>query len=335
MTDYASVYVINVPIHSISGTHSISEDDIGLPTGTLPPDDLATMGHLIVVDKKLLAPIGKLRAQTKRLLASKGVKAGMGTVVTAADLPALIKDLELIKTEFYSAKSDLLTSFDSELQKRINEHPEYASLIERYAPDIRYIERRLSYDIDTYRFEVRADDPHADILSTTLQRDGNDITSNLLREIATFVDQAYVTSIQNSGRISKANLVSLNRTLLPKIKSFQLLNRSLVTVGDHLERLIKDIDAFISARPKGAAFIDGVDLQPFEKRLNQLRSPESIRSLMSSTSVVDNSLGTPARPPVVQPELVAQSAPVSLPKRPPKELSRNDDTAPKRKVVNF
>lgn len=334
MTDYASVYVINVPIRSISGTHSISEEDIGLPTGTLPPDELATMGHLIVVDKKLLAPIEKLRAQTKRLLASKGVKAGLGTVVTAADLPVLMDELKAIQTEFYDAKSDLLSSFDSELQKRVHDHPEYASLIKRYAPDIRYIERRLSYDIDTYRIEAPADDPHADMLATTLQRDGNDITSNLLREIATFVDQAHATSIQKSGRLAKANLVPLNRTLLPKIKSFQLLDRKLATVGDHLERLVKDIDAFITAKPKGAAFIDGADLQPFEKRLNQLRSPESIRSLMSSAPVVDNSFGTPA-PPVVQPELVEQTAPVSLPRRPPKEDPSKLAASPKRKAVYF
>jgi len=332
---YAHVYVINVPVRSISGTHSISEEDLGLPSGTLPPDELATMGNLIVVDKKLLAPIEKLRAKTKRLLASKGVKAGLGTVVTAADLNGLTDELKTIQSDFYDAKAALLASFDSELQKRVQEHPEYAALIERYAPDVNYIERRLSYHIDTYRFEVSSDDPHADLLSSTLNREGNDISSNLVREIAAFVQQVHEASIQKTGKITKANLGPLNRTLLPKIKSFQLLDRSLAPVGVILEALISDIDAFITAKPKGAAYVDGVDLVPFEQRLNRLRSADSIKSLRTVSLGTNTTLGT-VQPIEQKVPSDVPSVPGSLPKRPMNDPVGTPPAAAKQKrAVHF
>jgi hypothetical protein len=330
---YSKVYVINAPIRSISGTHSITEEDLGLEPGTLPPEELATLGHLIVVDKKQLAPGEKLRAKTKRLLSSVGVKVGMGTVVTSADVQPLTDKLETFKTEFYDWKDDFLSSFHAELNKRVAEHPKYAELIKRYAPDVKRIERRLSFDIDVFKIDVPDADPYQPALAKTLSRSGNDITKRLVKEVADFVANAHKGSIQKSQKLVKQNMGPLRDTLLPKIKSFQLLDSSLAPVSAHLESFITDVSCAIDAQPTGHAFLDGDELKPFEARMNQLRSVSAIENLIAnapkatgfSTAKKDreDSIETPKRvPPVVG----------QLPKRPD---SRSLPSGTPRRTVNF
>jgi len=280
---YANVYVVDVSLNLIAGTHSITEADLGLSPGTLPPDDLATLGNLWVVNKKLLDTGKALRAKTKRLLASVGVKVGCGTVVTAADLQDLTDSLEAIKTEFYDWKDTFVSSFESELDDWVSAHPEYADLIRRYAPDLKRVERRLSYHIDVYKFAVPPSDPNHQVLEKTLKRSGNDISKRLLREIADFCADSHMGSIQKSGRLVKQNLGPLRDTLLPKIKSFQLLDSSLSAVSSHLESFLCDVSSFIDSQPKGEKYLKGSDLVPFEERLSRLCSVTTIEQLISAS----------------------------------------------------
>ncbi|HRP04370.1 MAG TPA: DUF3150 domain-containing protein [Opitutaceae bacterium] len=315
---YHSVYVVDVKIRSIAGTHSITEEDLGLPPGTLPPEDLATLGNLITVDKKALAPGEKYRARTKRLVSSKGVKVGLGTVVTPADLNPLVDELKDFQKAFYDWKADFVASLPALIAARAAENPEYAELITRYAPDVRRVERRLSYDIDVFKFDVPGDDPNHGLLANTLQRSGNDISRRLLREVADFVENVHSVSIGKTKRLVKHNLGPLRDTLLPKIKSFQLLDSSLAPVATHLESLIVDVTSAIDARPGGNAFLEGSHLAPFEKRLNALRSVNGIEGLMASRpATTDTFVARPAAAPKAPPEPPVAPVPRSLPKRNP------------------
>lgn len=332
---YSHVYVIDVPIRSISGTHSTTEEDLGLEPGTLPPEELATLGNLIVVDKKLLAPGEKLRAKTKRLLSSIGVKVGMGTVVTASDLKPLTDKLEAIQSEFYSWKTDFLSTFHSELDKRVADHPKYAKLIKRYAPDVKRIERRLSYDIDTFKIDVPQSDPNQPILAKTLARRGNNISKRLVQEVADFVANSHKGSIQKSQKLVKQNMGPLRDTLLPKIKSFQLLDSSLTAVSAHLESFITDVVNAIDAQPKGQAFLEGNDLKPFEVRMNQLRSVSSIETLIAQAPKRALGIVPSAKTSEDAPTTTVVVPPASrqLPKRP--TVSEAPSGAPTRRPVNF
>lgn len=327
---YQKVYVVNVPIHSIAGTHTITEEDLGLAPGTLPPEDLATLGSLITVDRKLLAPIEKIRARVRRRLASTGVKVGMGTVITEPDLQQLVDELEEMKAEFYAAKSVLVADLDQNVRDRADQHPEYASLLRKHAPDVRYVERRLSFDIDIFRFDVPTDDPNSHLLSKTLSRSGNDISNRLVREVIDFVDGVHKVSVA-VGRLVKHNLGPLRETLLPKIQSFQLLDRRLSSVSQHLQDFLADATTAIEAQPKGSAFLAGDDLAPFEARLNQLRSESGIDALMSSAGSPPSPVARPQPKPQIPTDQLQLPSGRALPKRP----STPDRSDGRRHVVAF
>ncbi|HRP06802.1 MAG TPA: hypothetical protein PLV87_17945, partial [Opitutaceae bacterium] len=140
----------------------------------------------------------------------------------------------------------------------------------------------------------------------------------LLREVADFVENVHSVSVAKSNRLVKHNLGPLRDTLLPKVKSFQLLDSSLAPVAKHLESLIADATSAIDSRPGGNAFLEGSQLAPFETRLNALRSVDSIERLMATRhSATDTFIARPASAPKAPPEPAAAPVSRSLPKRNP------------------
>jgi len=280
---YPNVYIVNVTLNLVAGTHSITEDDLGLPKGTLPPPELASLGRLCTVNKELLKLGTALRKKTDRLLASVGVKVGHGTVVAPTDLQGLSDKLEAIRTEFYDWKQNVVDNFDDELDKWIDENAEYGALIRRYAPDLKRIKRRLCYEIDVVKFAVPTDDPHGDILAKSLARSGNDISKRLKREVADFVTEFHKGSFLETKKLVKQSLGKLRRTLLPKIQSFAALDSTLRPVWQFLESFINDVAIAIDAKPKGQKFIVAPELDVFEPRISKLMTISEIEKLMAAT----------------------------------------------------
>lgn len=331
---YSHLYVIDVPIRSIAGTHSITEEDLGLQPGTLPPDELATLGNLKLVAKKQLDPGEKYRAQANRLLASVGVKAGPGRFVTEPVLQPTLDKLKEIQKDFYAWKATFLADLPDHLEARMSENPEFAHLIKRYSPDINRIERRLSFDIDVYKIDIPKADPNHRVLSETLSREGNDISKRLITEIAEFVEKSHKGSIQKSQKLVKQNMGPLRDTLLPKVRSFQLLDSALTAVSAHLEAFITDVVNAIDAQPKGHAFLEGIELKPFEARINQLRSVTAIEALIAkapkATGFVASQKADEERPAETP---AAPSSNGTLPKRP--TVTAPPSGSPVRRSVTF
>jgi len=126
----------------------------------------------------------------------------------------------------------------------------------------------------------------------------------------------------------------LRDTLLPKIKSFQLLDSSLRAVSEHLEAFIKDVVVAIDMQPTGSSAIEGSDLKKFEARMNQLRSVSAIETLIANAPRSnDLAMSTPKAAPVPSSPESAPKRPGPLPKRPHASPAQQDSMA--RRPVTF
>lgn len=325
------IYIVNVPIRSIAGTHSITEEDLGLKPGTLPPDEIATLGNLKVV-KEVLRPINAIRQKTKRLLQA-GVKVGMGTALTESQLRPVKDKLDEFKTEFECERQNVIDNLDQEIEERIAEHPQYEHLIRKYAPYIKNrVEQRLAFHIDIYRMTVPPNDPNKDLLDTTMSRRGNNLSERLIVEVSEFAE-GIQQSISKSDKLVRQTLRRMTDQLVPKVKSFELLDSSLVAISKYVESFIKDAHAALDARTTGSVFLDGPELAPFEKRLEVLRDVSSIKNLIASApkpSSWSNQSAPSRAAPAQQSEPPRQPR---LPKRP--KVSQSDTVERPRPVVNF
>ena len=331
---YSDVYIINPVIRGISGRHTITESDLGLPPGTLPPEDVASIGSLITVDKEVLRPFNAIRAATKRLCESKGVRVGMGTAVPAAELQATVGPLEKLKDEFYQAKQKFLADFMQHLTARAESHPQYANLIKARAPSYEYVDRRMHYDIDVYKLAVPTGDPNSPVLTRTLARQGNDIGRRLFEETAEFVCEAYERTMRTSATVVRRNLAPFRDTLLPKLRSFQLLDSRLRPAADLLEQMLNQAEQALHQIPRGQdRGLAGADYDRFMDIFQVFMSPNLLEAHVAahgSPTTTPTALPTPSLP-------TTQTArTVRLPKRPmPATLPSPASPAPRRPVITF
>lgn len=331
---YSDVYIINPVIRGISGRHTITESDLGLPPGTLPPEDVASIGSLITVDKEVLRPFNAIRSATKRLCESKGVRVGMGTAVPGPELQATMAALEKLKDEFYEAKRSFLADFLRHLDERAESHPQYASLIKARAPSFDYVDRRMHYDIDVYKLAVPNADPNSTVLSRTLARQGNDIGSRLFEETAEFVKDAYERTMKDSGTVVRRNLAPFRDSLLPKLRSFQLLDSRCRPAADLLEQMLTQAEHVLNQIPRGQERgLAGSHYDQFMGVFRVFLSADLLEAHVAahrSSTPTLTAMPTPSLPPT-QPANT-----VRLTKRPmPAALPSPVSSVPRRPVISF
>jgi len=327
---YPKVYVVSVNVCSIAGRHKMTEEDYGLPPGTLPPEELATLGNLITVDPDLLKEPEALRKRTNRVL-ENGVRVASGAVFTEGQLKETLDQLEAIQKDYEAAIQTIVDNFEDSLEQRMEEHTKYAALIRKYAPDVNYVKRRMSYHINVYKMAVPMDDPHANILANTLRRSDNDISKRLIEEVAEFAVKFHEASFRKTKKLVKQSVGRLRTKLLPKIQSFALLDSSLRPVWSHLDAFARDVVTTIDAQPKGGAFIDGPDLVPFETRIKQVMTTQGIQSLLAATPQASSFPKAPdSRPSPVSAEKPRDVTP--LPKRPSTAAPSPDGHRPVRRI---
>ena len=331
---YTDVYIVNPVVRSIAGRHTITEADLGLPIGTLPPEDVASIGSLITVDKEVLRPFNAIRSATKRLCESKGVRVGMGTAVPGPELQATMAALEKLKDEFYEAKRSFLADFLRHLDERAESHPQYASLIKARAPSFDYVDRRMHYDIDVYKLAVPNADPNSTVLSRTLARQGNDIGSRLFEETAEFVKDAYERTMKDSGTVVRRNLAPFRDSLLPKLRSFQLLDSRCRPAADLLEQMLTQAEHVLNQIPRGQERgLAGSDYDQFMGVFRVFLSADLLEAHVAahrSSTPTLTAMPTPSLPPT-QPANT-----VRLTKRPmPAALPSPVSSEPRRPVIRF
>jgi len=300
---YAGVYIVRPVINSISGRHTITEEDLGLPKGTLPPEDVASLGSLITVDKEHLKPFNSIRTRTKRLCESKGVRVGLGTVIPSTELRATLDQLEELKAEFYDQKDKFLQTFSDNLNSRLESHKKYANLIQASAPTKDYVDQRMHFAIDTLKVSDPSGDPNSSVLSNTLNRPGNDIGHRLFQETVDFVQSAYNRSFKDTAKVVRRNLTPFRESLLPKLRSFQLLDSRCRTIADHLELMLSDAEAAFSALARNDdKAITGPAYDHFLDQLNRMRSLPDIEALANSKPVQAAVVAPPQPKPAPTPQ---------------------------------
>ncbi len=242
--------------------------------------------------------------------------------------------LEKLKDEFYEAKRSFLADFLRHLDERAESHPQYASLIKARAPSFDYVDRRMHYDIDVYKLAVPNADPNSTVLSRTLARQGNDIGSRLFEETAEFVKDAYERTMKDSGTVVRRNLAPFRDSLLPKLRSFQLLDSRCRPAADLLEQMLTQAEHVLNQIPRGQERgLAGSDYDQFMGVFRVFLSADLLEAHVAahrSSTPTLTAMPTPSLPPT-QPANT-----VRLTKRPmPAALPSPVSSVPRRPVISF
>ena len=201
-------------------------------------------------------------------------------------------------------------------------HPGHAEAIE-----IVFDPAKTSYrDILAFFFQIH--DP------STLDRQGNDIGSRLFEETAEFVKDAYVRTMKDSGTVVRRNLAPFRDSLLPKLRSFQLLDSRCRPAADLLEQMLTQAEHVLNQIPRGQERgLAGSDYDQFMGVFRVFLSADLLEAHVAahrSSTPTLTAMPTPSLPPT-QPANT-----VRLTKRPmPAALPSPVSSVPRRPVISF
>lgn len=326
---YQDAYIVNVRMTCISGRTTITEEDLGLEKGTLPPHEVASLGSLVTIPREEIKAFNTKRAEVNRLLGRTGVRCSFGSFTPKSELDELVRQLEQCKKDWEDLRSNFLARLPTLINDRVTEFPKYSQLLASRAPSLKYVEKQIDFEIDVFKVGYADGDPYEDLLTRTLSRPVNDISRTLLEETSAFCQGIFERSLKDSGGVVKRNLTPLKTTLLPKLRSFQVLDGRLHALSKLLHDLLVWSDATLDAIPKGdPRILIDKEFSRFCETFDVLRSVEKMEKLLSAEHR-RNQLTVVPTPSRVKPESPAQlpqapsAVPASLPRAPkaPKPLS--------------
>jgi hypothetical protein len=312
---FNDVYVVNVVVSCIGGRHGITEEDLGLPKGTLPPHDVASLGNLITVTPDELRAFNTLRARARRVL-DTGVSVGLGACFTGQQLPEKLDQLKKIEEEYLSLRSDFISRYAEIVEAHAATHPKYGHLIRARAPSLTYVEGQIGFRTDVMKLAIGSDDPNEGVLLETLKRPENDIGARLLWETAEFTRSVYDRSIKDVTAVSKRSLGSLRDTLLPKLKSFAVLDSRTRPVAALLEGLLNETDRQLASIPRGQE--KGLTGPAFDRFMTQFRVLMSVELMEAHAAAHPHVALAPVTAPRPVPSPVPETRPLfgPAPRRP-------------------
>lgn len=220
-----NVIVVSTKISLISGTFKITEEDLGLPSGSLPPDELASLGSMKYVDPDILDPGHKIKRQVERTSKVMGLETDIGTVIPAGNFDEFVTYLEDKKKEFNQFKQTIINQIDSCIADWIAKYPKWEDQIKKKCKDSSYAAKQLDFRYQVFMLSCPKNDPN-----NPVSRSVNDFSSGLKDNLFNWVASTIKSwkgledAFQPNGFYPAFHLKKIINVIGPKLKKFEFLD---------------------------------------------------------------------------------------------------------------
>lgn len=284
----SNVELVALDIRKWSAHKKLTEEDLGLAKGTLPPEQLATLGSIKLVDSGALDKFEALKKRAFRACSAVGTRFIAGCwAVPNPRVRELVDILAALKEEYEAALVDLLDGYAAAIDDQANRFPTYAHLIRAKAPPALTIQAAIAFGYQTFRVaEGQAPE--------SLAAEVNGLSDTLAKEIEQEAKLIWSSSFEGKAQCGQRALNPL-KGLLDKLRSFAWLNPSVSSMATSLESMLISL-------PKTGSLV-GADF-------------DSVRSfvlLMMSGRLAQHAVGLAQAPVVAPTPVVAAAAPAPAP----------------------
>jgi len=282
-----SIVCVTLDIRLFSGRRQLTLKDLAqIDPSALPPADLATLGHKKICNPKELAEFMRLKRQAIRLLLESGFRF-LGGYGLPEDKVAEVKSgLEQLEREFKALKSHFISGYEYSVSKWVDQHPDWASIIEQAVPSVESVASRLHFGFRVFRVapaSVEVDDDTDDLMEGSYQA--------ILNEVAVEASALWKNSVTGRSEVTQK--------LLRPVRSMREKLNGLAFVDGRISPVVDLIDSALDACPKTGKFSDG-----------PLREITALVLLLSDTdkmvehgeTALGISQGTGAAPDAAEPE---------------------------------
>lgn len=150
--DWNDMNCFQLDVSMWSGRAKMSREDLKDPDA-VPPDALASLGSLKLIDPDRLKIFNALKRRALRLLESHGVTFLSGYVVGEAMIGELDGDLRNIKAEYEDNVYKLVADYEDQCEEWLQANSQWAHIIRPRLPSAADIQRKFNFDWTLFKVQ--------------------------------------------------------------------------------------------------------------------------------------------------------------------------------------
>lgn len=231
-----NVDVVKLDATIWSARKKLRAEDLILADGSkLPPDELASLGSMRLVDRERIGIFDTLKKEAERNLLKVGVRFLGGFAVPTAMTAGLISELDLIQARFDRHKAEFMACYADAVNEWVGRYPDFAQAIRRAVDTPDSVSGKLRFDYVVFRVSK------ADSVAS-LDRATEGMGHSLFREVAQEATALLEKSLLGRNQITR-NVLRPIRRMRDKLDGLGFLDHRVHPVVDTIDRLLASISA--------------------------------------------------------------------------------------------
>ncbi len=187
-------------------------EDLNLPPGvSLPPKELASLGSKKIFNPKLLSKFEALKKQAHTACYHAGIQFMGGYAIPMDKADDLAKKLDKIGVEFADAKRDFIANYADNLQKWMDEHPDWKHVIAVSSLSVEEVERRIQYDWVPVEFSMPSGGDTSSPLYKKFEKEVGGLSGQLFIEVSKLAKKFYDDTLLGRDRLLRRSLVHFEK----------------------------------------------------------------------------------------------------------------------------
>jgi uncharacterized protein DUF3150 len=265
---------INLVCTLWSGRRRLAREDLGVDPGSLPPEDLASIGSLKLCDPKRLTKLNSIKRAAERDCDRVCVRFLSGYATDQKNEADLVTKLTDRKRQFEEQAREFVSSLHTEFDQWIAQHPQHEALIRKALPNVADVASRLSFDFQIYRVGAVNDSDTSSVNQGLVKATGG-LSGRLFAEIEAEAKSAWKRTYDGKDVVGQKALRPI-RAIREKMHALKFLDARVLP-------LIRHIDTVLGAVPK-AGKVEGAEFLAVVGLLRMLCDSEQMAQRDANTS---------------------------------------------------
>jgi hypothetical protein len=241
-----NVQVVKLEASIWTARKKLRPEDLILADGSkLPPDELASLGTMRIVDRDKLSAFETLKRRAESLCLKTGVRFLGGYAVPVGAMPALLPELDAIQAEFDGQKREFIASYADSVDEWMSKYPDFAPAIGRHVDPVESVAARLAFDYVVFGIakpKAGAGWDGSASAGGSLDRSVASMGDSLFREVAVDANALLDNSLLGKQSVTRKALNPVRR-MRDKLDGLSFLDR-------RVNPVVETIDALLAAIPK-------------------------------------------------------------------------------------
>lgn len=263
--------IVQPSISIFQGRKKLRPEDIP-GAMNLPPEEVASLGSKMVIDRKEVRPFNKLKRRIERDLDLNGGRFLKGAwLISKENFQAAKEAVDTHIEDFRREAQVFVDRFEDLIEEQIQRYPEFADALRRASVPKEAVAAQLQASYVYYTIEVPQEGTEA---AEAIAPAINQAKSRVFRDIAMEVDRLYEESIQGRPQVTRRAISSIGK-VRERLENVAFLNSKAQVVADHIGIVLGEL-------PKTGAITEVSDLRKVEAITLLLSNSESMEKLADS-----------------------------------------------------